>query len=408
MHFGIFRRSPLLSRLSRFAPLRLLAGTALTLLCACLLPAAPAAGAGEPGAVVKVGVAFSATGDFATLGNIYRAGVEIRLAQFNREEAKTYGFRIEPVFRDNRSDSTRAAVMARELIEKERVVAIIGAASTDMTIAMLPVAREHGVPVVSPSATSPEIGRPGDISFRVLFDDRFQGASLARFARGKLGLRRAAVIRNRRFIYSQFLADAFAEAFAADGGIIVADESYQRRLDGGDRFDFRPVLTRLSDAKPEIVLIASYADDASAILRSSLQLGFEPIFCGGDAWQKDSILYESGNSLDGAYFVGSLDDRSGTPEMTEFMGLLNQSHDLSAELTSALGYDAMSLVIEAMRKGRTPEKILTGLRSIKNFPLVSGPISIDAKFGVRKTAYIFKVVKKGNGFVQEVAERLKP
>lgn len=355
---------------------------------------------------VRFGVVMSLTGDFATSGNTYLTGIKLRLEDFNRD-ANEHGIRLEMLVRDDESDADTAVRHARELLDGEKVAGIIGSNSTDVTLALVPTVRERGALLISPSATSWELGAGIGGTFRAVFDDRFQGRALARFVRRNLGMTRAAILANERYDYSRSISAAFVSAFEELGGEIVVVELYNRVLEDPD-YDFLPHLEKVKAHNPQAVLLPSYPEDVIMAVQQSLQLNLRTVFCGGDAWDKDSILLESGNNLANSYYIGVLNENTGTPQMRHFMELLNKSNDVYAEPSSALGYDVLSLFIEALRRRDGGVSLRDALYGLKDFPLVTGNISIDRVRGTVKEAYIIRIMRKGDVFAKLVVDTINP
>lgn len=355
----------------------------------------------------RVGVCMSQTGDFSSSGRAFLAGVHIAAEDFNRRSAAT-GLRVELLVRDDASEPARGAALLRELAA-EGVVAVVGSNSTDVTLAMLDDARKLGLALVTPGSTSRRIGGKGDVAFRVLFDNDFQGRALALFMREKLGLRRAAVLLNRRFAYTRSLTESFVATWVGAGGEIVREEAYDSGVIAAEDYDFRPHLKRLKAAEPELVLLTGYPDVIIAVLNQSLDVGLNATFCGGDTWQNDSIIHAAGNHLDGCYHIGYFDEEGDNPEMYTFMELLDNTNDLAAGPISVLGYDAMELILIALlRGGRTREGIVEKLYTVRNLPLASGDITLDREAGTKKIAYIMKFESTPKGFRRRVVDIVAP
>lgn len=385
------------------------------LFCAALATALAGFGrirAGEE-KVVRFGACISLTGEFAPLGNTLFTGLELRLNEFN-EEGELPGVRLEMEVRDDASDPDRAREIAREFAAREDIVAVVGPVSTTLALAMREIISSARVPLVMPSVTSPLLGRDGDRVFRILFDDDFQGRALAEFLFGKLGLKRAAVVLNSRFEYGVSISRAFKDAFIAQGGTIVLEERYSRDLDSEEAYGFVPILERVKAANPQAVLLPCYAEDVVAIIQDSLELDFVdnlglPIrFCGGDSWHQDSVLNESGYNLNDSYYVGPMDDDNRRPANTHFLRLLNLSNETTAEMSSARGYDALSVIAEALKTGLDRESATSGLYALRNFPLVTGNITFDREKGTLKTAYVIRIRIRDGVLVREVVAIVDP
>src|SRR5207248_675795 len=127
---------------------------------------------------------------------------------------------------DDQGKAEEAASIMTKLITQDRVVAVLGEVSSSRSIAAAPIAQEHHVPMISPSATNPKVTEIGDYIFRVCFIDPFQGTVMARFASEKLKAKTAAILRDNKSDYSLGLASFFTDSFKAVGGTIVKDEVY--------------------------------------------------------------------------------------------------------------------------------------------------------------------------------------
>lgn len=378
----------------------------LLLLILPLALLAATANCGKP-EVVRIGVCLSLSGGFQESGRKALAGVRMRVDDFNSRADET-DVRLELVVRDDASLPGTAARMVRELAVEEKVPAIIGPLSTSLMLEMRPIAREFGVVLISPSVTSPEIGKEGDWAFRVLFDDAFQGVILAKFVRHTLGLRLAGLIINDQFSYAGSVAEAFAEQFRREGGRVKVEEHYSWVVDEESDYDFSTILDRVVAADPDIVVLPLHSIEVASVIRQSTLSGFEARFCGGDTWQHEVVYLSSGNKLDGSFFVSGIDFDSGSTEMVKFRYLYDHSHDPDAQLTSVLGYDAASLVIEGLKNGRDGESIRAGLYKIRNLELASGTITIDPQRGSEKSAFIQRIDWVNDLFASTVIEEIKP
>lgn len=362
---------------------------------------------------VRFGVSLSLSGDFADIGASYLAGVAMRLEEFNAN-AEANEFALEMVLRDDRSDPDVARGLFLELADQERVVAVIGPNTTDIAVAIRDLAEEKRLPLISPSVTTPLLGKGGGWTFRVLYDDDFEGFALARFMREKLGPKKAAVLFNSRFSYGANIYRTFREMFEEMGGEIVYEGTYDADLETASTMDFAKMLEEARLADPDIMLLPNYAVEVASIIHESLgvefrnQLGLPIRFCGGDTWNHDRILLESGNNLNDSYFVGVVDEEVMTPETVSFINHLNQSHDIDAEISSVLGYDAMSLLIEALKTGHSREAVREGMYAIRDFPLASGRITIDRERGTLKPAFIIRIRRRGEHFVRELVSIIEP
>jgi ABC-type branched-chain amino acid transport systems, periplasmic component len=378
---------------------------ACIIIFALILAAVPCR-AGQVG-TVRFGVSISLSGTMSESGNAYLAGIKMRLEEFNKNANKN-GMRLDMVVLDDKSNKEKAVENYVELVDKHNVRAVLGPTASTFAHAMRPYAAERKVPTISPSATAPDISMNNDWVFRILFDDSFQGRALARYMAGKLGFKRAAVIVNKDVTYGKTVSEAFQEEFKKAGGTLVAEEWFEWNYADEKEHDFSANLRKIKAAKPQVVLLPGYSWEVAAILRQALTEDVDTVFCGGDTWQNEFVMLESGNKILGSYFIAGRNIDSSAPEMRNFATLYNMSNDTEARQNSFLGYDALSLLIEALKAGDDGESIRDGLYAIRNFRLASGKITIDRENGTLKSGYLYRVGMENDIFVPELVEEIAP
>ena len=85
------------------------------------------------------------------------------------------------------------------------------------------------------------------------------------------------------------------------------------------------------------------------------------------------------------------------PEVQQLNRKFQQRHGTLPDLDAAYGYDAVKVLAFAMTKAGTvePDKVADALRSIKDWPGVTGPHTFDAKGDVPSKPVVLKVVRNG-------------
>ncbi len=212
---------------------------------------------------------------------------------------------------------------------------------------------------------------------------------------------------NSRFAYSLSIGEAFATQFARLGGS-VQRETYEGSMADMENFDFLPLLLRIQENEVQTIVVSSYAADVISIVRQAQELGMKETFCGGDAWHHQETLLASGNALEGAFYVSVMDEEAPTEQSRHFMELLDATN-YEADIVSAQAYDAVLILLEAMKNGTSREAIYEGVYMIKDLPLVTGSITVTREKGSLKPAFIVEIVKDEEGaFVGKVVDTVKP
>ena len=347
---------------------------------------------------IRIGQLASLTGRQASLGQYAHAGTVAAVKELNAAGG-VLGRPIELLTEDLRSNSGEAATAVRKLISRDAVVAIISSGTSGQALEAGPFCQQQGIPMVCDGATAQEVTAMGDAIFRVCFTDPFQGTVMARFARENLKVQRIGLLVDSSSHYSVGLADFFKRRFLADGGTIVGEQKYS----GGDR-DFRPQLTALKAAQPEALFIPGLYAETGLILPQARELGITGTMLGGDGWEAPELLQLADKSAEGGYFPVHFSTASPTPRVREWMQRVAAEFGREPNGITALGYDAVMLLADAIRRAGTtdPAALRSALATTKDFDGLTGRITLDAQRNAQKPAVIVKIEDGAFKFLQTV------
>jgi branched-chain amino acid transport system substrate-binding protein len=372
--------SPSLARRVRAAALFLAAFA----LAAWPVPAPAAAPAGEP---IKLGEVSPLTGKEAAFGQQAHRGVLMAIEEINARGG-VLGRPLAVVAEDNQSKPGDSATAAKKLVSRDKVVALLGTGTSSNCLEIAPIAQTARVPFVATTATAPEVTEKRDYVFRACFIDPFQGAVLAKFAHDTLKAKRLAILTSTTSSYSVGLSKVLRERHAALGGTVVADQKYSE----GDK-DFRAQLTAIKAARPDAIAATGFYTEAALICKQARDLGLDvPIF-GGDGWEAPELIQIGGKAVEGMYYVSHYSSESTVPEVQEFVKKYRARHGEIPDSMTPLAYDATLLVAEAIRRAGSTEgaKVRAALAAIRDFPGVTGRITIDAQRNASKSAVMLQV-----------------
>src|SRR5690554_1266401 len=154
---------------------------------------------------IKIGVFEPMTGPSAAGGEMTVEGIELA----NEVKPQVLGRDVEIIVVDNKSDKVEAANAVSRLIERDKVVAIIGSYGSSLSMAAGDIVNKAQIPAVGCSPTNPLVTLNNDYYFRVCFIDPFQGTVMANYAVNELGAKTAAVIQDVTQDYSVGLSKYF-------------------------------------------------------------------------------------------------------------------------------------------------------------------------------------------------------
>ena len=358
---------------------------------------------GETGDIL-VGGDLELTGKVASYGTSTNEGIKLAFKQVN-EKGGVLGRQIKWITADNKSDAGEATAAATKLMTENKLSAMIGAVASTNTLAMVPVATENKIPLITSASTNSDVtvkdGNLNEWIFRSCFIDPFQGQVAANYASNNLKVKTAAMLVDNSSDYSKGLASEFKKQFEKNGGKIVGTENFT----AGDK-DFKAVLTRIKGTNPDLIFVPGYYAEVGIIIKQARDAGIEAAMLGGDGWDSPELINIAGAaSLNKAYFVNhvSADD----PSVKPFVDAYKAEYSKDPDALAFLGYDAANILVKAIENAGSsdPEKIKDALANIKDFDGITGKISIDpATHNPVKSAVVIEL-KDG---VQTFSARVNP
>ncbi len=369
---------------------------ALAAVCA----AAASAIAAEP---IKIGALYNVTGGMASIDGPSLNGARLAAKQINEAGGLLGGRKIELIAIDTKTDQQETAKAAQRLLS-EGVVAAIGFSDTTFVMAAAPLFQEAKVPFVTSGATHPKLPEwVGDYMFMVPFGDDDQSYAIADYAYDKLGVRRVVVWTDNSMDFTKALSKFFKERFTARGGEVVAEDFFMM----GDK-DFSAQIARLQaiDPLPDAVFIAAVPSEAGLTVKQIREAGLDMPIISGDGFDSELVVEVPGKDLaDKVYFSTHTFRADDRPEVLAFIEAYRKEYGGDPENAfAALGYDALNLVADAIRRAGSdePGKIRDALAATRGFKAVTGEISYTRPSGVPPKPVSIIAVEKGEYRVVEI------
>ena len=343
-------------------------------------------------ATVKIGAASPLTGPQAHIGIDIRNGVELAIEDANSANLEIGGRKVkfELVAEDDEANPTKATTVAQKLVDS-KVAAVVGHFNSGASIPASKIYSDAGIPQISPSSTNPKYTLQGfKTTFRVVAHDDQQGPTLGRFAIEKLKARTIAVIDDST-AYGQGLADAFEATVKAGGAKVVAREHTTDK-----DTDFKAILTRIRGRKPDLLMFGGIDPQAGPMVKQMAELGIKAKFMGGDGMQTPNFIKLAGNAAEGVMASIPGLPKEQMPGGSAFLEKYKAKYKAEVELFAPMGYDAVMVVIDAMKRaGSTePAKFLPEVGKTR-YQGVIGPIAFDGKGDLVNGPITIYVVKRG-------------
>ncbi len=314
---------------------------------------------------VNMGILLGFTGPIESITPQMADAAEMAWAEVNASGLWLGGATINAVRGDSTClDASAANAAAERLITSDGIVAIMGADCSGVTRSVLEnVAMPNGVPMISPSATSPAFTTfdSQGIFYRTAPSDARQGVVVAEMLMDR-GITSVAVTFTNND-YGRGLADSFDAAFRELGGTITINDSH---MDG--RGDYSAEVGALASAGGEVLVVFGYADQGGAgIIREALDSGAFDTFVLGDGMRGQSLIDTIGPELDGTFGVVPSAVGEG---MDTFLAMAADAGFDGSSSFAAQAYDAAALLaLAAQAAGEaTPEGIAANILNVANAP----------------------------------------
>lgn len=348
-------------------------------------------GGGVADAIV-VGEVAAMTGGTATFGQSSHSGTQMAVDEINASGG-LLGKQVKLVTEDDQSKQGEAGTVAKKLISREKVIAMLGEVASGRSLEMGPICQKAGVPMISPASTNPKVTEVGDYVFRVCFIDPFQGTVMAKFALSR-GWKKVAILTDSKQDYSVGLSQFFKEYFTKNGGTIVGEASYG----SGDK-DFKAQLTSIRGGAPDAIFASGYYNESGLIAVQARELGLTVPLLGGDGWDSPSLVQVAGKAMEGCFFSNHFSAEDTTPRIQDFVKRYQAKHKTVPDAMAALGYDSAMILFDAIKRAGTTEgkALRDAIAATKDFEGITGKITLDEKRNANKSAVILEI--KGGKFV---------
>ena len=343
--------------------------------------AAPQAPAAPPAPmVVKIGHVGPLTGGIAHLGKDNENGALLAIEEANAAGITLGGKKVtfELVREDDQADPKIGNTVAQKLVDA-KVVGVVGHLNSGTTIPASSIYNQAGIPMISGSATNPDLTEQGfKYVFRVVGRDDQQGPAVADYLAGQFKPKTAAVIDDAT-PYGEGLANEVEKKLKAAGVTVLPREK------GTDKtIDWKAVLTKIKGKKPDVVFYGGMDATGGPLLKQARELKIGATFSFGDGGCTDKMA-----ELAGAAAEGMVCSQAGIPVQAagkKFLDGYKAAFKIDPILYAPFTYDATHLLIAAMKKADSaePAKYLPALATISHDG-ASGNIQFDEK-GDRKDA----------------------
>ena len=336
------------------------------------------------GGPTKLGAVLPLTGGAALYGTAIQRGVELAYEQAQQDPK---GPKVALTVLDSASDPEKARQALDQLYD-DGAIAVMGGVTSAEALAMIPAADQQGAILLSPSASLPQLTGISSNFYRIFPSDFAEGTVMAKYAYDTLRLK-TAVILAKQETYAKGIQEVFADELRRKGGQILEQVDFPANTS-----DFAALADRAATLKPDCVYVAAYAEEISHLVRELRGHGYTGTILTTSSFAAASNIVNTGAAAEGVLFTQSAFDVEGNlPEQVKsFVAAYRAKYKTDPDLYAAHGYDAMKILVEAVRDGnKSASTFWKGLRNLREYPGVTGIIQFDEKGDVSKFPRVYIV-----------------
>lgn len=350
----------------------------------------------------KIGAIFSVTGAASFLGEPEKNTVLMLVEQINKAGGIN-GHPLEVIIEDSKSDETQAVLAAKKLIEKDKVLAIIGPSTTGESMAVIPITTSAQTPLISVAAGA-SITQPVKKRYWVFKTAQYDTSAVEAIYTymKKTGIKKVGII-TITTSFGDAGRKALLELAPKFGISVVADERY-----GPKDTDMTTQLVKIKSAGAQAVINWSVGPGQVIVTKNwhALKMGI-PLFQ-SHGWGSKKNIELAGKAAEGVIApLGRLVIWDKLPDKHPQKALLKKYvTDYEARYKSEPGtfgghaYDALMIVVDALKNaGPDKKKIRDYIENkIKNWPGTGGIFNMSPNdhCGLDMTAFEMVIVKNGD------------
>jgi branched-chain amino acid transport system substrate-binding protein len=325
---------------------------------------------------VTVGVIAPVSGSAAMVGDTDVKGVKLAVKQIN-EAGGIDGYEIVLDVQDDEQDPTTAVSAINNIISKGEAKAVIGSVNSSCTLAVMTVTEPNQMPLITPNASGITITDPQyHYIGRLQASDRLMAKAITEYAINELGYTKIAVMYQN-------------DDFGTGGLTVVQDTLKEAGLEPVAVEAFEPSATDMNSqlvnvkaADPEALIMWTMYTPAAAIATQAHQLGITADLMGGGGLT-NAKLYE----LAGEDAIGILNtqtylsnNEAASDAAKAFTAAYEAEYGETPDSNAAMAYDSMMVMAEGLKAAApefNPDDIMAGVKSVKDYDLASGCITMD-------------------------------
>jgi branched-chain amino acid transport system substrate-binding protein len=322
---------------------------------------------------IRIGFPTPLTGPFGAEAKDQVKSAELAVKQFN-DAGGLNGRKAELFVRDDKLNAGEAATRTLELIEKDKVHAVVGALSSAIQLAVNEVTRARGILYISisQSDTINEVKDWSRFTFHEALNPHMTTAAVAKQT-FKKGMKIAYLVADYAYGHEMLRGCKRAQT-------VIGAESVVELLHPFGAPDYSTFFPRINAAKPDILCICNFGRDQANSIKQAVEFGMKqqmkfvvPVLLNNQRLAVGPDVFEG--VIGGANYYWGLEDT--IPSAKAFNDAFRAANNGATPTDyGAYGYTAVRSLLQAMTiaGGTETDKVITALENLK-YDIAKGPQS---------------------------------
>jgi len=348
---------------------------------------------------IKVGAILAVTGGASFLGGPEARSLEMMVEDINAKGGIN-GNTIELIIKDSAGSPEKAISFAKQLIEEEKVLAIIGPSTSGETMKIKNICQEAKTPLLSCGAAEVIVDPVASYVFKTPQKDSFAAKKIF-MEMNKLGISKIAVLAGNTGFGQAGKGQLLA--IAPEFGIEVVEvEVYDKKSN-----DLSAVVAKIKANKDVQAVVNWSIVPAQAIVAKNMrQAGWEVPLFQSHGFGNIKYVQAAGAAAEGIIFpAGRLliaeslaDDNPQKALLMEYKKNYEAKFNEPASTFGGHGYDAITILAAAIAEGGNDrDKVRDAIENLKGFAGTGGVFNFSAEDhnGLDIDAFQMMTVKDG-------------
>ena len=319
---------------------------------------------------IKIGVDGPFTGGSSSMGVSMRDGVRLAAEEINKAGG-VLGRPLQLVERDDEAKDERGVQIAQELVNKERVVAVVGYINTGVALASQRFFQEAKIPVMNNVATGSIITKQFEKEsenyvFRNAAHDSIQAPMIVEEAVTRRGFKKVAILADSTN-YGQLGREDLEKALKAKGVTPVAVEKFNIK-----DVDMTAQLLKAKAAGADAILTYGIGPELAQIANGMTKLGWKVPMVGSWTLSMANYIDNAGPGGEGARMPQTFVQEPTTPKrqafIVNYLKTFNPKNSrIDSPVSAAQGYDSIYLLAAAIKQAGSTDgpKVKAALEDLK-------------------------------------------